>query len=168
MVVAQAINVREIENHHAIGSEFEMDRLSEKVQERHEKSLKAKLRRLKLRRLKLRRREMKTRTLNGFSRTVTSALVLLALVASTFIPAMAQTKRRPALRRKAPVRRVVQPAVVYYNVNAGQMIRVRMNQTSRRKRHVLATSLRLPLLCRFMRGVEVIPAGSIITGRVRR
>ena len=147
-----------------------MDRLNEKdekVHERHEKSLKSKLRRLKLRRLKLRRREMKTKTLSGFSRTATSALVLLALVASTFIPAMAQTKRR-TVRRRAPVRRVVAPPpVVYYNVNAGQTIRVRMNQqiTSETARvgDQFTTTVVEPV---YANGVEVIPAGSIITGRV--
>ena len=110
---------------------------------------------------------MKNRTLNGFSRAATSALVLLALVASTFIPAMAQTKRRPALRRKAPVRRVVQPAVVYYNVNAGQTIRVRLNQ------HITSETARVGdqftttvIEPGYASGVEVIPASSIITGRV--
>src|SRR5882672_3552104 len=109
-----------------------------KVQMRSVRTAGSKLRRLKLRRLKMRRMEMKTKTTNRFSRTLTSTLILLALIASTFVPALAQTRRRrPVLRRRAPVRKVVTPvtpvtpaapATVYYNVNAGQIIRVRMNQ----------------------------------------
>lgn len=113
---------------------------------------------------------MKTRTTNGFSRTLTSALILLALIASTVIPALGQTRRRPSLRRRAPVRRVVKPpvpVVVYYNVNAGQTIRVRMNQniTSETARvgDQFTTTVVDPV---YASGIEVIPAGSQITGRV--
>src|SRR5687768_10227261 len=104
---------------------------NEKTQTRCLRTPGSKLRRLKLRRLKMRRTEMKTKTTNRFTRTITSALILLALMASTLVPAMAQTRRRPTLRRRAPVRKVVKkvtPTVVYYNVNAGHVIRVRMNQ----------------------------------------
>ncbi len=110
---------------------------------------------------------MKTRTTNGLSRTITSTFVLLALLASTVIPALGQTRRRPGLRRRAPVRRVVQPAIVYHNVNAGQVIRVRLNQqiTSETARvgDQFTTTVVEPV---YSRGVEVIPASSIITGRV--
>jgi len=113
--------------------------------------------------------EMKTKTLNRLSRILTSAFILLALIASTFVPAMAQT-RRPVLRRRAPVRKVVkpaEPAVVYYNVNAGHIIRVRMNQniTSETARigDQFTTTVVDPV---YAGGVEVIPAGSEITGRV--
>ncbi len=74
---------------------------------------------------------MKTKISNRFSRTLTSAFILLALIASTVVPAWAQTRRRPVLRRRAPARKVVKtvaPSTVYYNVNAGQIIRVRINQ----------------------------------------
>jgi hypothetical protein len=130
----------------------------------------SKLRKLKLRRLKMRRMEMKTKGTNKFSRTLTSALILLALIASTVVPAFAQTRRRPVLRRRAPVRKVVKtvtPAVVYYNVNAGQIIRVRMNQTitseTARVGDQFTTTVVVPV---YASGVEVIPAGSEITGRV--
>lgn len=112
---------------------------------------------------------MKTKTTNRFSRTLTSAFILLALIASTFVPAFAQTRRRPVLRRRAPVRKVVipKPAVVYYNVNAGQIIRVRMNQNisseSARTGDQFTTTVVDPV---YANGVEVIPAGSEITGRV--
>ena len=115
---------------------------------------------------------MKTKTTNRFSRTLTSTLILLALIASTVVPTLAQTKRRPALRRRAPVRRVVKtvepaPAPVYYNVNAGQVIRVRMSQniTSETARvgDQFTTTVVDPV---YASGVEVIPAGGEIIGRV--
>lgn len=104
---------------------------------------------------------------NGrFSRFTVGLLVLLALVASTVAPALGQSKRRPRLRRTSrPV--VRQPAVVYYNVDAGQVIRVRMNQTisseSARVGDQFTTTVVDPI---YASGVEVIPAGSTITGRV--
>lgn len=113
---------------------------------------------------------MKTKTTNRFSRTLTSALILLALIASTVVPALAQTRRRPVLRRRAPVRKVVRtvaPATVYYNVNASQIIRVRMNQNisseTARVGDQFTTTVVDPV---YAGGIEVIPAGSEITGRV--
>jgi hypothetical protein len=128
----------------------------------------SKLRRLKLRRLKLRRLERKTHMTNRVAKTFTSLLILLALAASTVLPALGQTRRRPALRRRAPARRVVKTvAPVYYNVNAGQVIRVRMNQNiTSETAHVgdqFSTTVVEPV---YAGGVEVIPAGSTITGRV--
>lgn len=96
-------------------------------------------------------------------------VVLLTLVISSVAPAMAQTKRR--VRR--PVRRAVtkpvvtEPAVVYYNVNAGEVLRVRMNQTisseTARVGDQFSTTVVDPV---YAGGVEVIPAGSVVTGRV--
>lgn len=113
---------------------------------------------------------MKTKLINRFSRSLTSALLLLTLIASSFVPALAQTRRRPVLRRRAPARKVVRtvtPAPVYYNVNAGQIIRVRMNENisseSARIGDQFTTTVVDPI---YAGGVEVIPAGSIITGRV--
>jgi hypothetical protein len=91
---------------------------------------------------------------------------------------MAQTKRKPVLRRKAPVRRVVKPVVVkpvvaevltpvYYNVIAGQIIRVRMNRTitseTARVGDQFTTTVMVPV---YASGLEVIPAGSEVIGRV--
>ncbi|HLN99621.1 MAG TPA: hypothetical protein VK208_14265 [Pyrinomonadaceae bacterium] len=105
---------------------------------------------------------------NRVAKTFTSLLILLALAASTVLPALGQTRRRPALRRRAPARRVVKTvAPVYYNVNAGQVIRVRMNQNiTSETAHVgdqFSTTVVEPV---YAGGVEVIPAGSTITGRV--
>lgn len=128
------------------------------------------VRRLKLRRLRMRRLEMKTNTSNKFLRSFTSALILLVLIASTVVPTFAQTRRRPRLRQRAPVRQVVKkvtPAPVYYNVNTGQIIRVRINQTiTSETAHVgdqFTTTVVAPV---YANGLEVIPSGSEITGRV--
>jgi hypothetical protein len=113
---------------------------------------------------------MKANIGNRVSKTFTSILILIALMASTVVPALAQTRRRPALRRRAAVRRVVkpvEPAIVYYNVNAGQIIRVRMNQTitseTARVGDQFTTTVVDPV---YSSGVEIIPAGSEIVGRV--
>ena len=112
---------------------------------------------------------MMTKLETRFTRFAVGFLVLLALVVSTAAPALAQTKRR--VRR--PVRRVAtkpvvtKPAVVYYNVKAGEILRVRMNQTisseSARVGDQFSTTVVEPV---YAGGVEVIPAGSIVTGRV--
>jgi len=92
------------------------------------------------------------------------------LIASTVVPTLAQTRRRPTLRRRTLVRKVVTPvtpATVYYNVNANQIIRVRMNQNisseTARIGDQFTTTVVDPI---YSSGVEVIPAGSVITGRV--
>ncbi len=113
---------------------------------------------------------MKTNTSNRLSRSFTSVLILLVLLVSTVVPAFAQTKRRPRLRRRAPAHLVVKqvaPTTVYYNVNTGQIIRVRMNQTitseTARVGDPFTTTVVDPV---YASGVEVIPSGSEITGRV--
>src|SRR6266550_659962 len=135
----------------------------------------SKMRRMRLRLLKMRRVEMKASVDHRVSKTFTGLLMLVVLLAATVVPAFAQTRRRPSLRRRAPVRRVVQPAVaqpimyapVYYNVNAGQIIRVRMNQTitseTARVGEQFTTTVMVPV---HASGNEVIPAGSEVIGRV--
>ena len=104
------------------------------------------------------------------SKTLTSFLILVVLLAAAVVPAFAQTRRKPSLRRRAPVHRVVQPVVpapVYYNVNAGELIRVRMNQTitseTARVGDQFTTTVMVPV---HASGIEVIPAGSEVIGRV--
>jgi hypothetical protein len=65
------------------------------------------------------------------------------------------------------VRPAPKPAIVYYNVNAGETIRVRMNQTisseSARVGDQFSTTVVDPV---YAGGIEVIPAGSVVMGRV--
>jgi len=101
-------------------------------------------------------------------------LMIVAVVASLVNPALGQTTRhKPRLRKYArtTVRRVQPapaPAAVYYTVNAGQMIRVRLNQTitseTARVGDQFSTTVVDPI---YANGVEVIPAGSTVVGQVR-
>jgi len=104
------------------------------------------------------------------SRFSVGLLALLVLLASTGAATLGQTsKRRPRLRRSSrPAVKVVKtPEINYYNVNSGQVIRVRMNQTisseTARVGDQFTTTVVDPV---YAGGVEVIPAGSSITGRV--
>ena len=113
---------------------------------------------------------MKTNITNRVSKNLISLFILVILIASTVVPAMAQTKRRPRLRRqtRAAVRKTTPaPQIVYYNVNAGQVMRVRMNQTitseTARVGDQFTTTVVVPV---YAGGIEVIPAGSEIVGRV--
>jgi hypothetical protein len=110
-------------------------------------------------------------------KNLSSLFVLVALVAATVVPAMSQTsqtKRRPRLRRhtrivtrKPTPAPTPTPQIVYYNVNTGQVIRVRMNQTitseNARIGDQFTTTTVVPI---YAGGIEVIPAGSEIIGRV--
>ena len=103
-----------------------------------------------------------------FTRLAVALVLLLTFMATTVAPVMAQTKRRvrrPVRRVAKPV--VIKPAVVYYNVNAGEVLRVRMNQTisseTARVGDQFSTTVVDPV---YSAGVEVIPAGSVVTGRV--
>jgi len=102
-----------------------------------------------------------------FARFTVGLLVLFSLFAATVAPSLGQTKRRPRIRRYS--RPVVKqtPAITYYTVNSGQVFRVRMNEaiTSETARvgDQFTTTVVDPI---YANGIEVIPAGSLITGRV--
>ncbi|HEX8633088.1 MAG TPA: hypothetical protein VF703_02940 [Pyrinomonadaceae bacterium] len=95
-----------------------------------------------------------------------SLIALLAIVAATLVPASAQTRRRPRAKRPVAVRRVT-PPIRYYTLGADQTIRVRMdNELNSRAARVgdrFSTTTVDPV---YADGVEVIPAGSKIWGRV--
>jgi len=100
-------------------------------------------------------------------------LVLTAIVSATAFPAFGQTsKRKPRLRStRHPVVRqktTPAPAPIIYTVNGGQVIRVRMNQTisseTARIGDQFTTTVVDPL---YSGSTEIIPDGSILTGRVR-
>jgi hypothetical protein len=98
-------------------------------------------------------------------------LALIALLAAGTFPAFAQTRR--TTRRRAPrlgtYRRTpaqpTQPS--YHTVNSGQLLRVRINQQlsseTARVGDRFTTTVVDPV---YADGVEVIPAGSIVGGRV--
>ncbi len=113
---------------------------------------------------------MKSKFVNSASRLSIGLLVLFALVASTVTPALAQTKRRPRIRRapRPAVRPVVKaPEVIYYTVPSNAIIRVRTDQTitseNARVGDQFMTTVVDPV---YAGGKEVIPAGSKIVGRV--
>ncbi|MBC7930391.1 MAG: hypothetical protein H7Z38_07450, partial [Rubrivivax sp.] len=107
-----------------------------------------------------------TRNENRFSRNAISLVVLFALMLGTVVPTFAVTQRRRA--RRAPVRRVTTPPVRNYTVAADQVIRVRMdselNSKTARIGDRFSTSVTEPVYGDS--GIEVIPVGSKVWGRV--
>src|SRR5438270_13499573 len=94
-------------------------------------------------------------------------LILMTLIAGAAIISVGQTRRRPRLRRyPRPVAKTVVPS--YYTIQANQILRVRMNSQisseSARIGDQFTTTVVDPV---YAAGVEVIPAGSTITARVR-
>lgn len=98
---------------------------------------------------------------------------LVAILAAFFVfgtvDTLAQTRRRPVIRRKAPVRRVVtRPVVNLYTVQRGESVRVRMNETLNSKTARIGdrftTTVTEPVYSN--NGVIVIPVGSTVVGRV--
>ncbi len=92
-----------------------------------------------------------------------SIFVLLILMAGTVFEVSAQRRRRP--RRRAPVRKVVVPT---YTVPADTVIRVRLNEqlSSRTARVGDRFSANVTEPVHAGAGVEVVPVGSKVWGRV--
>ena len=95
------------------------------------------------------------------------AIVLSFLAMATAADLMAQTRRRPALRRRAAVRKTV-PTVKLYTVSSGERLRARMNSTVNSKTarvgDTFTANVTEPVYSN--NGVLVIPSGSRVTGRV--
>lgn len=102
---------------------------------------------------------------NGLIPRLFAFIAVISLLAGIALPASAQTKRRRSRARTST--RPAPPPVKYYNVEAGQVIRVRMNSLlsseTARVGDVFTTTTVDPV---YSEGVEVIPAGSIVSGRV--
>ena len=96
-----------------------------------------------------------------------SLIALFAIVAGTVVPVSAQ-RRRPRIRRPVATRRATTPAVRFYTLNTDQTIRVRMdnelNSGTARVGDRFSTTTVDPI---YADGVEVIPAGSKVLGRVK-
>jgi hypothetical protein len=104
---------------------------------------------------------------HNLARRAFGFLVLMALVAGSVLPAFAQrrtTRRNPRLGRYT---RPAKAQPTYYTVATNTVIRVRMNEEissgNARVGDRFTTTVVDPV---YSTGVEVIPAGSVITGRV--
>src|SRR5438105_621107 len=112
-----------------------------------------------------------TRNSRRFTLRATSFFVLLALILGTVVPSFAATQRRRTRhRRRTVVHRTVntEPAVRYFTVPANQVIRVRMdtelNSRTARVGDRFSASVTEPVYGES--GIEVIPVGSKVWGRV--
>ena len=111
-----------------------------------------------------------TKSNNRLARRILSLLILVALVASSGLPTYSQrrrTRRAPRLGRATRPVQTTPPQARYHTIQADQTIRVRMNEliTSERARigDRFTTTVVEPV---YANGIEVVPAGSIINGRV--
>lgn len=109
-------------------------------------------------------------TLNrNFGRRALSLLALVILAAATVLPAYGQTRRTRRTPRLGKYTRPVPPRTqpIYHSVSANTVIRVRMNDQisseSARLGDRFSTTVVDPV---YAGGLEVIPAGSVIAGRV--
>ena len=101
------------------------------------------------------------------ARTLTF-LVLLTLIAGSVFDVSAQRRRR-ARRGRRPVARVVTPAIQYYTVPTDTVIRVRMNESLNSGTARIGdrfTANVVEPVYGGSSGVEVVPVGSKIGGRV--
>src|SRR5437016_5375782 len=111
-----------------------------------------------------------TRNNKRLVRSATSFFVLLALILCTVVPSLAATQRRRTRHRRTVAHRTVnnEPAVRYFTVPANQVIRVRMdtelNSRTARVGDRFSTSVTEPVYGES--GIEVIPVGSKVWGRV--
>ena len=111
-----------------------------------------------------------TRNSRRLTRRATSFFVLLALILGTVVPSFAATQRRRTRHRRTVVHRTVntEPAVRYFTVPANQVIRVRMdtelNSRTARVGDRFSTGVTEPVYGES--GIEVIPVGSKVWGRV--
>ena len=104
------------------------------------------------------------------ARRAFSFIATLALVIATVIPATAQRRRRPVIRRTTRTTRtttVETPALRYFTLGTDTTMRVRLDNelTSRTARvgDTFSTTVTEPV---YAEGVEVVPVGSKVWGRV--
>ena len=93
--------------------------------------------------------------------------ILLSLLTLSAVDLSAQTRRRPALRKKAVVKRTV-PTPRLYRVERGERLQARMNRTlsSKTARVGETFTANVTETVYSSNGVVVIPQGSRLTGRV--
>lgn len=104
---------------------------------------------------------------NNPARRVLGFLVLIALMAGSVLPAFGQQRRTRRSPRLGRYTRPVQAQPTYYTISTNTLLRVRMNDEissgNARIGDRFTTTVVDPV---YARGVEVIPSGSIVTGRV--
>jgi hypothetical protein len=102
-----------------------------------------------------------------YTQRAASFLVLLAVIFGSVVPSFAATQRR-RVRRRTRVTRTTVPPVRYFTVAANQVIRARMdtelNSGTARVGDRFSASVTEPVYGES--GVEVIPVGSKVWGRV--
>jgi hypothetical protein len=102
-----------------------------------------------------------------YTQRAASFLVLLAVIFGSVVPSFAATQRR-RVRRRTRVTRTTTPPVRYFTVAANQVIRARMdtelNSGTARVGDRFSASVTEPVYGES--GVEVIPVGSKVWGRV--
>ncbi|HST52256.1 MAG TPA: hypothetical protein VLJ61_09635 [Pyrinomonadaceae bacterium] len=108
-----------------------------------------------------------TKNNKRYTRRAASLLVLLSLILGSVVPSFAAVQRRRT-RRRARVARTTTPPVRRYTVAANQIIRVRMdtplNSGTARVGDRFSASVTEPVYGES--GVEVVPVGSKVWGRV--
>jgi hypothetical protein len=105
---------------------------------------------------------------NKLAQRALSVLLLMALLAVSVVPSFAQTRRtRRTPRLGKYTRPVPERSPAYYNLNANQIIRVRMEDTITSRSARIGDRFRTTVVDPvYAGGKEVIPAGSTVTGRV--
>jgi hypothetical protein len=105
-----------------------------------------------------------TSTTTKLTQRILNILVLVALMAGSVVPVVAQSRRT---RKARSTRTTKYPPIRYYTVNANETIRVRMNGTitsaNARVGDTFTTTVVDPV---YGSGLELIPAGSVVRGRV--
>lgn len=95
--------------------------------------------------------------------TLLAAIVVALGATDTFAQ-----KRKPVIKRKTTVKRIVKPAEPLFKVDSGTVVRARMNQTLTSKTakagDTFTATVTEPVYSD--NGVVVVPTGSTITGRV--
>jgi hypothetical protein len=104
------------------------------------------------------------------ARRATNFIAVLALLAATVAPAGAQRRARPRIKRTTRTTRttvVRQPALRYYTLATDTTVRVRLdselNSKTARVGDTFSTTTTEPV---YAEGIEVIPVGSKVWGRV--
>jgi len=98
-------------------------------------------------------------------KTFAAFFALLLVVGSADLFAQ---KRRPVLKKRPVVKKVVRPAIPVYSVTSGTIVRAKMNQTLSSKTAAVGSTFtaRITETVYSSSGVVVIPEGSTLTGRI--